>query len=149
MPVFGICLGHQILSQAVGLETFKLPFGHRGGNHPVKDLRTGRIAITAQNHGFAVRGEAGQRLQTDFGEAELTHVNLYDGTIEGLRLLDVPPAASSYPSTRPAGSRTLSGPVAGLPRTPESLPPGGRAGAARLGRAVRRVHRRIDAAHAA
>jgi carbamoyl-phosphate synthase small subunit len=66
MPVFGICLGHQILSQAVGLETFKLPFGHRGGNHPVKDLRTGRIAITSQNHGFAVRGEAGRRLQTDF-----------------------------------------------------------------------------------
>ena len=96
MPVFGICLGHQILSQAVGLETFKLPFGHRGGNHPVKDLRTGRIAITAQNHGFAVRGEAGQRLQTDFGEAELTHVNLYDGTIEGIRLLDVPAGCVQY-----------------------------------------------------
>ena len=71
-------------------------FGHRGGNHPVKDLRTGRIAITAQNHGFAVRGEAGQRLQTDFGEAELTHVNLYDGTIEGLRLLDVPAGCVQY-----------------------------------------------------
>ena len=96
MPVFGICLGHQLLSQAVGLETFKLPFGHRGGNHPVKDLRTGRIAITAQNHGFAVAGEAGQRLQTDFGEAELTHVNLYDGTIEGLRLLDVPAGCVQY-----------------------------------------------------
>jgi carbamoyl-phosphate synthase small subunit len=96
MPVFGICLGHQILAQAVGLETFKLPFGHRGGNHPVKDLRTGRIAITAQNHGFAVRGEAGQRLQTDFGEAELTHVNLYDGTIEGIRLLDVPAGCVQY-----------------------------------------------------
>ncbi len=96
LPVFGICLGHQILSQAVGLETFKLRFGHRGGNHPVKDLRTGRIAITAQNHGFAVRGEAGQRLQTDFGEAELTHVNLYDGTIEGIRLLDVPAGCVQY-----------------------------------------------------
>jgi carbamoyl-phosphate synthase small subunit len=78
------------------LETFKLPFGHRGGNHPVKDLRTGRIAITAQNHGFAVRGEAGQRLQTDHGEAELTHVNLYDGTIEGIRLLDVPAGCVQY-----------------------------------------------------
>jgi carbamoyl-phosphate synthase small subunit len=96
MPVFGICLGHQLLSQAVGLETFKLPFGHRGGNHPVKDLRTGRIAITAQNHGFAVRGEPGQRLQTDLGEAELTHVSLYDGTIEGIRLLDVPAGCVQY-----------------------------------------------------
>jgi carbamoyl-phosphate synthase small subunit len=95
-PVFGICLGHQILSQAVGLETFKLPFGHRGGNHPVKDLRTGKVAITAQNHGFAVSGEPGQRLQTDFGEAELTHVNLYDGTIEGIRLLDVPAGCVQY-----------------------------------------------------
>ena len=96
MPVFGICLGHQLLSQAVGLETFKLPFGHRGGNHPVKDMRTGRIAITAQNHGFAVRGDAGQRLHTDYGEAELTHVNLYDGTIEGIRLLDVPAGCVQY-----------------------------------------------------
>ena len=56
--MFGICLGHQLLSRAAGLETFKLPFGHRGANHPVKDLRTGRIAITSQNHGFAVRGRA-------------------------------------------------------------------------------------------
>jgi carbamoyl-phosphate synthase small subunit len=95
-PVFGICLGHQLLSRAVGLETFKLPFGHRGANHPVKDLRTGRIAITSQNHGFAVRGEPGQRLQSDFGEAELTHVNLYDGTIEGIRLLDVAAGCVQY-----------------------------------------------------
>jgi carbamoyl-phosphate synthase small subunit len=95
-PVFGICLGHQLLSRAVGLETFKLPFGHRGANHPVKDVRTGRIAITSQNHGFAVRGEAGERLQSDLGEAELTHVNLYDGTIEGIRLLDVPAGCVQY-----------------------------------------------------
>jgi carbamoyl-phosphate synthase small subunit len=95
-PVFGICLGHQLLSRAVGLETFKLPFGHRGANHPVKDLRDGRIAITSQNHGFAVRGEPGSRLQTDFGEAELTHVNLYDGTVEGIRLLDVPAGCVQY-----------------------------------------------------
>ena len=95
-PVFGICLGHQLLSRAVGLETFKLPFGHRGANHPVKDVRTGRIAITSQNHGFAVRGEAGQRLQSDLGEAELTHVNLYDGTVEGIRLLDVPAGCVQY-----------------------------------------------------
>ncbi len=96
VPVWGICLGHQLLCRAVGLETFKLPFGHRGANHPVKDVRTGRIAITSQNHGFAVRGEAGQRLQSDFGEAELTHVNLYDGTIEGIRLLDVPAGCVQY-----------------------------------------------------
>ncbi len=66
-PVFGICLGHQLLSRAVGRETFKLPFGHRGANHPVKDLRTERIAITSQNHGFAVCGEPGTRLRSDFG----------------------------------------------------------------------------------
>jgi carbamoyl-phosphate synthase small subunit len=95
-PVFGICLGHQILSRAVGLETFKLPFGHRGGNHPVKDLRTGRIAITSQNHGFAVAGTPGETLHTDFGDAVLTHVNLYDGTIEGIRLLDVPAGCVQY-----------------------------------------------------
>jgi carbamoyl-phosphate synthase small subunit len=104
-PVWGICLGHQLLCQAVGLETYKLPFGHRGGNHPVKDLRTGKIEITSQNHGFAVKAPDGGgrveadepvRWQTDFGEAALTHVNLYDRTVEGLELLEVNGATVQY-----------------------------------------------------
>jgi carbamoyl-phosphate synthase small subunit len=104
-PVFGICLGHQLLSRAVGLDTFKLPFGHRGANHPVKDLETGRIEITSQNHGFAVVGPGGARRldaddavvwETDFGAARLSHVNLYDRTVEGLTLLDVPGGTVQY-----------------------------------------------------
>ncbi len=105
VPVIGICLGHQLLCRAVGLDTFKLPFGHRGANHPVKDLETGRIDITSQNHGFAVLGPNGEerldadqplRWQTDFGAAELSHLNLYDRTVEGLVLRDVPARTIQY-----------------------------------------------------
>jgi carbamoyl-phosphate synthase small subunit len=105
LPVYGICLGHQLLCRAIGLETYKLPFGHHGANHPVKDLTTGRTEITSQNHGFAVLGPGGARTieddepvrwQTRFGAAELTHINLYDRTVEGLRLLDVQGATVQY-----------------------------------------------------
>jgi carbamoyl-phosphate synthase small subunit len=105
VPVWGICLGHQLLCRAVGLETFKLPFGHRGANHPVKDLGTGRIEITSQNHGFAVLGPGGERTiesdepvrwETHFGAAELSQLNLYDRTVEGLVLRDVPGSTVQY-----------------------------------------------------
>jgi carbamoyl-phosphate synthase small subunit len=104
-PVYGICLGHQLLCRAVGLETYKLPFGHHGANHPVKDLTTGIVEITSQNHGFAVLGpdgartidnDAAVRWETDFGAAELTHINLYDRTVEGLALKDVQGATVQY-----------------------------------------------------
>jgi carbamoyl-phosphate synthase small subunit len=105
LPVYGICLGHQLLCRAVGLQTYKLPFGHHGANHPVKDLTTGRTEITSQNHGFAVLGPSGAktidddepvRWETDFGTAELTHINLYDRTVEGLALKDVQGATVQY-----------------------------------------------------
>jgi carbamoyl-phosphate synthase small subunit len=104
-PVYGICLGHQLLCRAVGLETYKLPFGHHGANHPVKDLTTAVVEITSQNHGFAVLGPDGARTidtdeavrwETDFGVAELSHINLYDRTVEGLTLKDVQGATVQY-----------------------------------------------------
>ena len=79
VPVFGICLGHQILSLAMGGRTYKLKFGHRGANHPVKELESGKVEITSQNHGFAVDPESLPR------DVKVTHLNLYDGTVEGLR----------------------------------------------------------------
>lgn len=122
VPVFGICLGHQILSQALGLKTYKLKFGHRGANHPVKNLDLDRVEITSQNHGFAVElpealaarlsethgdASAGKTffeappaeelmLDTDYGKARVSHLNLYDGTVEGMRCLDVPAFSVQY-----------------------------------------------------
>lgn len=86
IPFFGICFGNQILGRALGLETYKLRYGHRGVNVPVKNLRTGKIDITSQNHGFALRGKEGDTFETDFGPASITHVCLNDGTVEGVAL---------------------------------------------------------------
>jgi carbamoyl-phosphate synthase small subunit len=89
-PIFGICLGHQLLGLVFGGRTYKLPFGHHGGNHPVKDLTTGRIEITAQNHGFAVDADS---LPAD---CEVTHINLNDNTVEGLRHRSLPIYSVQY-----------------------------------------------------
>jgi carbamoyl-phosphate synthase small subunit len=95
-PLFGICMGSQLLGRALGLGTYKLRFGHRGVNQPVQDLRTGRVQITSHNHGFAVAMPGSERFGTDFGPAQVTHVNLNDGVVEGLRLLDAPAFAVQY-----------------------------------------------------
>lgn len=91
VPLFGICLGHQLLGLALGGKTYKLKFGHRGGNHPVKDLRTGRIEITAQNHGFAVDPDSLKDRDVEF-----THLNLNDQTLEGFRHRSEPVFAVQY-----------------------------------------------------
>ena len=88
--MFGICLGHQVLGLAVGAKTFKLKFGHRGANHPVKDLSSGKVEITSQNHGFAVDPD------TLPADVRVTHLNLYDGTVEGFRHTSRPIFAVQY-----------------------------------------------------
>ncbi|QCB51058.1 glutamine-hydrolyzing carbamoyl-phosphate synthase small subunit [Rhodococcus sp. PAMC28707] len=87
LPLFGICFGNQIFGRALGRSTYKMKFGHRGMNIPVVEHTTGRIAITAQNHGFALEGEAGEEFDTDFGRARVSHTCANDGTVEGVELL--------------------------------------------------------------
>jgi carbamoyl-phosphate synthase small subunit len=88
IPIFGICFGHQILGRALGFETYKLQFGHRGINQPVLDKKTGKVEITAHNHGFAIKAPTEGIFNTVFGAGEVTHVGLNDGVVEGLQLLD-------------------------------------------------------------
>ena len=96
-PIMGICLGNQIIGRAFGAKTFKLKFGHRGGNHPVRDLKTGRVYITAQNHGYAIDPD------TVGGGLEITHINLNDGTVEGLRHRELPIFCVQYHSEASPG----------------------------------------------
>ncbi len=118
-PVFGICLGSQVLGRALGLGTYKLRFGHRGVNQPVQDIRTGKVQITSHNHGFAVELPAGARgpcgeldggvFETDFGPAEITHLNLNDGVVEGLRLREAPAFSVQYHPEAAPGPHDASG----------------------------------------
>jgi len=95
-PVFGICFGNQVLGRALGFGTYKLKFGHRGVNQPVQDLATGQVHVTSHNHGFAVDAPRDKPSETEYGRVEVSHVDLNDGVVEGLRCLDVPAFSVQY-----------------------------------------------------
>ena len=103
IPIFGICFGHQILGRALGFETYKLTFGHRGINQPVIDKNTGKVEITSHNHGFALKAPTDSQFSTVYGSGEVTHVSLNDGVVEGLQLLDRPAFSVQYHPEAAAG----------------------------------------------
>ncbi|WNV84196.1 glutamine-hydrolyzing carbamoyl-phosphate synthase small subunit [Umezawaea sp. Da 62-37] len=103
IPLFGICFGNQILGRALGRDTYKMRYGHRGINIPVIDVATGKVAITSQNHGFALEGEPGEEFSSDFGRVLLSHYCPNDNTIEGVRALDVPAFSVQYHPEAAAG----------------------------------------------
>ena len=103
IPIFGICFGHQILGRALGFETYKLQFGHRGINQPVLDKLTGKVEITAHNHGFALKAPTDGIFTTVYGRGEVTHIGLNDGVVEGVRLIDKPAFSVQYHPEAAAG----------------------------------------------
>ena len=119
VPIFGICLGHQLCGLALGGKTFKLKFGHHGSNHPVKNLLTSQVEITAQNHGFCVDPDS-----LPSSDVEITHVNLNDGTNEGMRSRSLPLSACSI-TRRPAGSARFALSVHAVHRFDEGIPASG------------------------
>ena len=103
IPFFGICFGHQILGRALGFETYKLPFGHRGINQPVIDLTTGKVEITAHNHGFAVAAPKENKFKTVYGNGRVSHLSLNDSVVEGLEMISVPAFSVQYHPESAAG----------------------------------------------
>ena len=108
IPIFGICFGHQILGRALGFQTYKLQFGHRGINQPVIDRNTSKVEITAHNHGFALEAPTEREFTTVFGTGEVTHVSLNDGVVEGLQLLEKPAFSVQYHPEAAAGPHDAS-----------------------------------------
>ena len=111
LPTFGICFGNQILGRALGFGTYKLAYGHRGINQPVQDRTTGKVEMTAHNHGFAVQAPLDETVQTDFGRVRVSHVCLNDDVVEGLQCLDVPAFSVQYHPEAAAGPHDSDVPV--------------------------------------